>query len=119
MNINKIQLNIKAAMSSHSSKQLEKDIKNIKTRELLKFQDAKYMIVQLYIQIGKSEYDDQHVLDYRNKNDIWLFIQPKIKNYILFKNEENFNKYKQEEINENDLYLAFKIENNNVVNISL
>ena len=115
MNINeKIKLPIKTYISKSSEQALYNDISKIQQREYFKLSNAKYIVIQLFLQLGKPQETESPVLDFRNKNDIYLAIQPKIKSYMIFKSEENHNKYIQEEMDENDLYVVFEVENGKI-----
>ena len=106
-----IQVTIKAHISEESNNYFSEQIQRIEQKEFLKLQESKFILVQMFIQLGKSE----RVLDYRQKNDIWLNIQPKIKNYIIFKTKESLDNYINNEIDdEKDLYLVFIVLNGKI-----
>lgn len=113
-----IKVEVKAYLSNKNEDELKNDLRKIQEREYSKLQDAKYIILRLFLQLGTPEYEDVGVLDFRNKNDIWLYFKAKIKNYMIFKSEENYLKYKEEELDENDLYLAFEVKNGKIVDDS-
>lgn len=106
-----IQVTIKARISEESNDYFNEQIQRIEQKEFLKLQESKFILVQMFVQLGKSE----RVLDYRQKNDIWLNIQPKIKNYIIFKTQESLDNYINNEIDdEKDLYLVFIVLNGKI-----
>lgn len=106
-----IQVTIKARISEESNDYFSEQIQRIEQKEFLKLQESKFILVQMFVQLGKSE----RVLDYRQKNDIWLNIQPKIKNYIIFKTQESLDNYINNEIDkEKDLYLVFIVLNGKI-----
>ena len=111
MNINeKINLTINSHITKNSEKLFIEDIKKVEVKERSKLQDAKYIILFLSIQL-KSE----PILDYRNKNEIYITVSPKIKSYTIFRSEENYNKYIEEELNDNDLYLSYNVVNGKII----
>lgn len=106
-----IQVTIKTRISEESNNYFSEQIQRIEQKEFLKLQEAKFILVHMFIQLGKSE----RVLDYRQKNDIWLNIQPKIKNYVIFKTQDSLDNYIKNEIdNEKDLYLVFIVLNGKI-----
>lgn len=114
MNLNeKIQVEIKTHISESSTKTFYDRIRKINENEFLKLQEAKYIIILMYLQIGNS--DSGYSLEYRNKNEIYLNLQPKIKNYVIFKSEESLNNYKENELNGSDLYLTLNVENGKII----
>ncbi len=109
-NIDSLEVKIKATISDMSKNKFEKDI-----QKLSKYlsSDVKYIIVVFFVQIGQSE--NNPVLNYKNKDDITLYIQPKIKNYIPFRNKDNAENYKQEELFRGDLYLFLEVKNGKII----
>lgn len=106
-----IQVAIKTRISEESNNYFSEQIQRIEQKEFLKLQESKFILVQMFVQLGKSE----RVLDYRQKNDIWLNIQPKIKNYIIFKTQDSLDNYINNEIDdEKDLYLVFIVLNGKI-----
>lgn len=105
MNINeKINLTINSYITKNCEKLFIKNIKKVEVKERSKLQDAKYIILFL-----------EPILDYRNKNEIYITISPKIKSYTIFRSEENYNKYIEEELNDNDLYLSCNVVNGKII----
>jgi hypothetical protein len=116
MNINnEIKVEIKTYISQSSESQFYYDLARIEQKEHFKLLEAKYIIIQVFLQLGKSDCFESPVFDFRNKNEIYVNIQPKIKSYIIFKSEENYNKYKKEEMIDSDLYFTFKVDNGKII----
>ncbi len=111
MDINeKINLTINSHITKNCEKLFIEDIKKVEVKERSKLQDAKYIILFLSIQLKPEP-----ILDYRNKNEIYITISPKIKSYTIFRSEENYNKYIEEELNDNDLYLSYNVVNGKII----
>ncbi len=114
--IDALELKIQTAISNTSSNQFEYNIK-----KLNKYisNDVKYIIINLFVQIGQQEgkYTEENyrALEYKNKNDITLYIQPKIKNYITFKSKESAIIYRNEELSDDDLYLFLEVQNGKII----
>jgi len=114
MDLNKdIKVNIKAHFTQNSKMAFIQDIKRIESREYLKLQNAKYIIFLLYLQLGKPEEKASPVFEFRNKNEVYLKIQPKIKSYIIFKNENCYNEFLINELDD-ELYMVFEVENGKI-----
>jgi len=97
-------INLNVKMSNTSKIKFNDSIKKLKNQIS---SDTKFLIVKIFIQLGQSE--DNKTLDYTNKDNIMLFIQPKIKTYIEFKTKESAERYRQEELSENDLCLFLEV----------
>lgn len=81
---------------------------NIKRLEENISPDTKYLIVKLFVQIGQPE-EDSRVMNYIDKNNTDIFIQPKIKNYVEFKTKESAERYRDDELSDTDLYLFLEV----------
>ena len=111
MSINeKINLTINSHITKNCEKLFIEDIKKVEVKERSKLQDAKYIILFLSIRLKPEP-----ILDYRNKNEIYITVSPKIKSYTIFRSEENYNKYIEEELNDNDLYLSCNVVNGKII----
>jgi len=111
MSINeKINLTINSHITKNCEKLFIEDIKKVEVKERSKLQDAKYIILFLSIRLKPEP-----ILDYRNKNEIYITIFPKVKSYTIFRSEENYNKYIEEELNDNDLYLSCNVVNGKII----
>lgn len=114
MSTGKIEINIKAYISRKGENQIKEQIEKIRIKEYLKLPNSKFIVFHMFIQLGKSE--NGYLLDYRNKDDIWLSIQPKIKNYVIFKTEESLMNYLKNEIDDKtDLTMVMRIQDNKFV----
>jgi len=118
MNIDgKLKVKIETWLPDESKIQFDSDI--WKLQEYLP-SNAKWIIIQLFLQLGKV-YDGiilgkrEKVFDYKNLTDIKLAIQPKIKNYITFTEKYACDEYIKNEINKDELYLVYKIENGRII----
>lgn len=112
---NTLQLEIQTAISENSLRKFKNDVSKISQYIS---NDARYIIVNIFIQLGQPdlfEKGEHKTLKYKNKNECTLYIQPKIKNYITFKTKESAERYKQEELYENDLYLFLEIEDGKII----
>jgi len=113
MSIGNIKINISTYFSELSKMQFESNVWNI--QKYLN-DEVKYIIINLYLQLGKIDASKgEKVLEYKDKNNIKLSIQFKIKNYITFKSKENLDTYIAEEINDNDLYIVYPVENKRII----
>jgi hypothetical protein len=114
--LNGIQVDIKTYISEDSMEKFKDDVRKLSKRIP---EDTKYVIIELYLQLGKP--DEEHnnrVLDYKNKNDISVTVQPKInKNvagFLYFNNRESFEKSLREECNKDDLYLCLEVKDGEI-----
>jgi len=86
--------------------------------------DVNYLIIKLFIQIGKpdtntNEDRNSRILDFKDKNNVYLFIKPKIKNYVTFKTLEGVENYQKEEMDKNEFFLLLPVENGKISTINL
>ena len=107
-----LQLNIKAYISENSDEKFFSDVAKI-GEHLDK--DIKYVVILLYLQIGKPDKELNKVFEYKNKNDARLCLQLKIKSYIPFKSKESAEIYMIEELTANDLAMLGKVDNGVIV----
>lgn len=103
-NENVLNLNIKCTISDKSYKKFEYDLHKL-TKHLAP--SVQYLIVKLFIQIGKGDW--RGALDYKHKNDIIIYLQPKIKTYIEFKTLSNAENYIENELDDNELFLFLEV----------
>lgn len=54
-------------------------------------------------------------MNYKDKDNITIILQPKIKNYIEFKSQEGADNYIKENIEENELYLNLPVINGEII----
>lgn len=94
-----------------AKKRFTSDIK--KLAKYLKI-DTKVLLVKIFLQIGGTD-DNQKVLNYKDKDNITIILQPKIKNYIEFKSQEGADNYIKENIEENELYLNLPVINGEII----
>lgn len=99
------QVAIKAKMSEVSVKKFNENIKKL---QLVISPETKYIITKIYLQLGEPE-EQSRTFDYLDKNNIEVFVQPKIKNYIEFKTKESAERYRDEELSENDICLFLEV----------
>lgn len=115
MNINQvIKPTIRSYISKNSEAEIREHIKKINIWEMEKLQNALYVVLHIYLQIGKPDSGD-YVFEYRNKNEMYLAIQPKIKSYVIFENEETLNQYLNQDINKNELYLVCNVNQGKII----
>jgi hypothetical protein len=109
---NDLKIDIKTYITNESMLKFKEDIWNISSRDYEKLKESSYIVLNLFFQIGKST--NCRVFDFRNKNESYLAIQPKIKNYITFKTTEGLDNYLNSEINKDELYLICKVNNGKI-----
>lgn len=105
-----LSLKIETSISEKSKCRFEQDVYRIQNYIS---NDVKYLVVKLFLQLGNSTGGETFF--YKNKNDITLLIQPKIKNYISFKSKGSAEKYISEEINDDELYLLLEVDNGKII----
>lgn len=106
-----LELKIKAVISKESQKQLQEDIQRVLNRERNNKKDAKFLLLELYLQIGIPDTGNKNALDYQNKDNIVIYLQSKIKNYIFFNSKESLDLFIESQFNnDKDLYLIVPIE---------
>ena len=98
------EVQIKVNFTKTSLLQLESSIRNI---EKYLSPEIKHIIIGIYVDLGKPE--GNKVLKYVNRENMSIVLQPKIKNYIPFKNKDNYEKYRDEELEDKDLYLCLDV----------
>lgn len=109
--LDEIKLIVNATFSYGGKKRFTSDIK--KLAKYLKI-DTKVLLVKIFLQIGGTD-DNQKVLNYKDKDNITIILQPKIKNYIEFKSQEGADNYIKENIEENELYLNLPVINGEII----
>lgn len=105
----KLSINIKATTTYDGITNFILDIGRLKFLS----KDTKYIIIHAYLQLGKPE-ECNRVFDYNNTNDITIVLQPKIKNYIEFKTKGSAEKYREEQLSENDICLLLEVKDGRV-----
>ena len=103
---------INSYVSSISIGKLKNQIEQIRKYEYRNRNECNFIILHLFMQLGEPD-KYCNVLDYESKNNISLCIQPKIKNYVFFKTEEDLNNYISNYVDDKeDMYIAICIKDN-------
>ena len=106
-----IQVKVNASISEWSETAFKDQVH--RTEKYLS-KDVKYIIFNLFLQIGREDIKD-NPLEYKDRDNITIYLQPKIKNYVTFKSKENAERYKQEELSDKDLYLFLEVRNGKIL----
>jgi hypothetical protein len=109
---NDLKIDIKTRITQESMFKFKDDVMNISSREYQKLLDSKYVLIVLYFQIGKST--SERVFDFRNKQESYLAIQPKVKNYVIFKTKEGLNNYIVDELSKDELCLICNVQDGHI-----
>lgn len=110
---NVIELVLKPYISRESKESFRKEI--LKISDYIS-KDVKYILVKLFVQLGQSdENTNNRTLDYRDKNNVYINLKLKIKNYIPFKSRESAERYKKEELGESDLHLLLEVVDGQII----
>jgi len=103
--VESINVKIKAEITEISKDKFIKDVCNIPYLS----KDVNYIVVNVFLQLGSQLAQHPNVFEYKNKNDMTLSIQPKIKNYVTFKTKESAKRYMEEELSSDTLYLILDV----------
>ena len=106
--LGELNFNIKAYISKESDDKFNSDV-----RKIVKYldEDINYVVLLLFLQIGKPDEEFDKVFEYKNKNDMRICLQLKIKSYIPFISKESAEKYMKEELTDNDLAVLAQVSN--------
>ena len=108
---NAIPITIKAEMSQFSIDKIYSDV--MKLKQYLN-KDTVFLIVKLFLQLGQPK-ETERILESNNTNDCYIYIQPKIKNYIEFKSIDSADSYKSDNIEKDELYISFFVDNGEII----
>lgn len=111
--INKLKENIKTKLyisvdiNKESEEAFKKDLQRME-KEIKSFYN--YALVFLYLQLGTADKTTQKVFEHRANMNCYLVLQPKIKNYIPFKDKESMEEYIKNQIPKDTLYMVHEVE---------
>ena len=100
-----LSLVIKVKMSNISIAKFYTDVSNLQKHL---GEDTKVILIQLFLQIGQADLG-VNTFEFKDKDNMYLYIQPKIKSFTEFKLKANAENYLQDEVNNNELYLFLDV----------
>jgi len=93
----------------------DKFIRDIHQLEKHMDKDIQVILIRMFLQLGRNGNLHDKTFEFINKDESILYIQPKIKNYVTFKNRISADKYMSEELSGNDLCLLLEIQEGKII----
>jgi hypothetical protein len=101
---NDLSVNIKAVISRNSDVWIRSELEKLYGRLFI---DTQYVIAKIFLEIDHKPH--RETLNYKNKNDITIYIKPVIENYVQFKTHKEANEFLKERLCDDEIYLFLKV----------
>jgi transcriptional regulator of NAD metabolism len=107
-----LETKIKTVISEWSENKFKQDVHKL---EKYLDKDIQVILIRMFLQLGRNGNLHDKTFEFMSKNESILYIQPKIKNYVTFKNKENAERYIQEESSDDELNLILEVQNGKII----